>query len=158
MAETDVAYATAADVEKILDASIELPATGSRERDNLEAALLEATDAVIGYLEREFEGDATDAPDDLVPDDVPGAVRRVTARVALRGFLEDPSAPGAESEVNLMGPFSHTINWSKEAQARSLYLTQGEKDRIARFRVDFSSTAGHVAMFDTESCSYGYYA
>lgn len=111
--------------------------------------LEEATDTVIGYLEREFTGEPTDPdsdPPDLVPGDVPGAVRRVVARVALRALLADPANPGAESEVNLMGPFSHTINWSAEASARDFYLTKADELRLDRFKLGYTGAAGYAPM------------
>src|SRR5689334_8997517 len=100
------AYANQEDVEKILPEHEEVPEDAV---ERLETNLEEATDLVIGYLGREYTDDAIDG----VPGDVPGAVRRVTARVALRGFIDAPDNPGAEAETNLMGPFSHTINWSR---------------------------------------------
>jgi hypothetical protein len=128
-----VAYANLADIELILPPEEDMPDSGGRAESNLLTALEESTDLVIGYLDREFTEDDLDLDD--VPDDVPDAVRRVVARVALRGFLDEPSNPGAESEVELMGPFSHTLNWSKESQARSFYLTDSDKMRLDRFRL-----------------------
>lgn len=153
-----MAYANLDDVENILPPGEDLPTDPSREYNNLITALEEATDLVIGYLDREFT-DPDDDSDD-VPDDVPDAVRRVTARVAVRGFLDEPMNPGAESEVELMGPFSHTINWSKEAQARDFYLTDAEKLRLDRFRLFPASGAAHMPMIgacgDWSSPSYRY--
>jgi hypothetical protein len=139
-----VAYANVLDVESILPEDDE-EGVPDDARHRLETNLEEATDLVIGYLKREFSDD--DEDEDGVPDDVPPAVRRVVARVALRGFLDQPDNPGAESEVNLMGPFSHTINWSKEAQARDFYLTDAERMRLDRFRQSTASSVGHVPMY-----------
>lgn len=136
-----MAYANQEDVEKILPEDEEVP-EGAVER--LETVLEEATDLVVGYLEREYTGDDDD--NDEVPDDVPGAVRRVTARVALRAFVDEPANPGAESEVNLMGPFSHTINWMKDAQSRSLYLTDGEKLRLDKYVAGYTGGVTHMPM------------
>lgn len=144
-----MAYATLGDVGKILPEEVALPDPGSQGEDNLLAALEEATDTVIGYLGREYTGDPTDpggVPPDLVPEDVPGAVRRVVARVAMRLFMDDPFNPGAESEVNLMGPFSHTVNWSLEAQSRSPHLTAGEKLRLDPYRSTPVGRAMHFPM------------
>lgn len=133
-----MAYAELSDVEAILPPDEDMPDTpGTREYINLTTALDEATDLVIGYLEREY------LPEDMIPD----AVRRVVARVAMRAFIDSPDNPGAEAETNLMGPFSHTINWSKEAQARDFYLTDGEKLRLDRFKAGFLSGAGHMPMW-----------
>lgn len=146
-----MAYANLIDVEDALPAEEEMPVepsnpeNPSREYRNLVTALESATDLVIGYLKREYTG--TDEDDDGVPDDVPAAVRRTVARVAVRAFLVDPSAPGAESEVNLMGPFSHTINWSKEAQARDFYLTDSDQDILDRFVTAYDGGAAHYAMY-----------
>jgi hypothetical protein len=141
----DTPYASLTDVENILPPDEEMPEANSREQNNLLTAILEATDLVIGYLEREYTGEVEG--NDPVPDDVPGAVRRVVARVAMRSFTEEPFNPGAESEVNLMGPFSHTLNWSKEAQARSVWLSEGERTRLDRFKVGYSGKATHVPMY-----------
>jgi hypothetical protein len=146
----DTAYANLDDVENILPPDEEMPeepsnpANPSREYRNLSTALLEATDVVIGYLEREFSDE--DEDDDGVPDDVPPAVRRVVARVAMRNFIDEPWNPGAESEVNLMGPFSHTLNWSKEVQARDLFLTDFEKTRLDRFKLGYRGSVVHIPM------------
>lgn len=140
-----MAYATLDDVKKILPEDEDLPEEDSRGEGNLLAALDEATDLVIGFLHREYTGEPTDEPEDMVPDDVPGAVRRVVARVAMRGFMADVN-PGAESEVQLMGPFSHALNWSKEAQAGDFYLTNSDELRIERFAVGGSGGAGYAPM------------
>jgi hypothetical protein len=66
--------------------------------------------------------------------------------VTLRAFLDDAANPGAESEVNLMGPFSHTINWSKEAQARDFYLTDSDKLRLERYVAVQYSGAAYAPM------------
>lgn len=135
-----MAYANEEDVNAILpDGEDDVPPESS---DRLEVMLEEATDLVIAYLDREYDGDLIAG----VPDDVPGAVRRVTARVAMRTFLDDPWNPGAESEVNQMGPFSHTINWSKEVQARDLYLTNAEEQRLDRFKLGYKGAAAHMPM------------
>lgn len=135
-----MAYASVDDVVVILPPGEEVP---PEAEDRLLVNLEEATDLVVGYLDKEYTG--TLGSDD-VPEDVPDAVRRVVARIALRGFLDEPDNPGAESEVQLMGPFSHTINWSKEAQARDFYLTDAEKLRLDRFKLFPATGAAHVAM------------
>ncbi len=146
-----MAYATPDDVEAVLPPTEDMPDepsnpdAPSREWRNLTTALEEATDLVIGFLEREYTDDDDDG--DGVPDDVPGAVRRVVARVTLRAFLDEPYEPGAESEVNLMGPFSHTVNWSKESQSRSMWLTDGEKLRLGRYKQGYTGGAAHMAMY-----------
>lgn len=134
-----MAYANQEDVEKILPEDEEVPEDAV---ERLETLLEEATDLVIGYLGREYTGDLVLG----VPSDVPGPVRRVTARVALRAFVDTPDNPGAEAETNLMGPFSHTINWNREAQARDLYLTDGDRDRMRRYRLVSSTGAYHAPM------------
>ena len=136
-----MAYATQDDVEAILPEEEEVP---EEAEDRLAVNLEEATDLVIGFLG--FEYDAPDEDDDGVPDDVPPAVRRVVARVALRVFMVDPENPGAESEVNLMGPFSHTLNWSKAAQDGGLYLTDSDEARLERFVRGYSQAARHAPM------------
>lgn len=138
-----MAYANVDDVEAILTPETDMPVEPSREYTNLVTALEEATDLVIGYIEREYTGNRYEG----VPSDVPDAVRRVTARVAMRAFTETPENPGAEAETNLMGPFSHTINWSKEAQARDFYLTSSDKMRLDRFKVGYLNGAGHMPMW-----------
>lgn len=146
-----MAYAAPSDVEAILPPEEEMPPepsnpdAPSREWLNLTTALEEATDLVIGFLEREFTDDDEDG--DGVPDDVPPAVRRVVARVALRSFTDEPNQPGAESEVNLMGPFSHTVNWSKDAQTSSMWLTEGEKMRLERFKLGYTGGVAHMPMY-----------
>jgi hypothetical protein len=137
-----MAYATTEDVAAILPEDEEIPAEAyGRVEVNLE----EATDLVIGYLHREYTG--ADVDEDGVPDDVPDAVRRTVARVTMRVFLVDPSQPGAESEVNLMGPFSHTINWSKEAQSRDFYLTDSDEAILDRFVTAYNSGVAHFPMY-----------
>lgn len=144
-----MAYATLADVEKILPDSEDMPTEDSRDQHNLLAALEEATDLVIGFLKGEYTGDPTDEPGDMVPDDVPGAVRRVVARVAMRGFMSDNDNLGAESETQLMGPFSHALNWSREAQAGDFYLTNSDELRIERFIFGGAGGgAGHAPMYE----------
>ena len=142
-----MAYATIDDVNTILPEDEEVPVEAS---DRVQWNLEEATDLVIGYLETEIwpavPDGAEDEDEDGVHDDVPPAVRRVVARIAMRGFMADPSEPGAESEVNLMGPFSHAINWSKEAQARDFYLTDADRLRLDRFKVGYTGAAGHAPM------------
>ena len=127
-----MAYASPDDVDLILPVGEEIP---SEAGDLLETLLEEATDLVIGYLDREFD----DA-------EVPDAVRRVVARVALRMVIDEPTNPGSESEVELMGPFSHTINWAKDAQSRTAYLTDAEKLRLDRFKLFPATGAVHVPM------------
>jgi hypothetical protein len=127
-----MAYATTDDVEVLLPEGEEMPS----DTDQLEVMLESATDLVIAYLHREY-----------AVEDVPDAVRRTVARVALRAFLADPSQPGAESEVNLMGPFSHTVNWSKEAQARDLYLTTSDEAILDRFITAYNSGVAHFPMY-----------
>lgn len=145
-----MAYATTEDIEVILPEGEEIPESAS---DRLELNLEEATDLVIGYLEFEYTGDPGL---DGVPEDVPDAVRRVVARVAMRGFLDDPANPGAESEVNLMGPFSHTINWSKEFQSRDFYLTDADKMRLERYVRGYTGGVVHVPMYGY--CGTDWYA
>lgn len=145
-----MAYATIDDVRKILPEGEEIP---EGEEESVETVLEEATDLVIGYIEREYTGsggsdpDDPDEDDDGVPDDVPGAVRRVVARVTLRAFTDDPESPGAVVSTNLMGPFSHTLNWSKESIDRSVYLSAGEKLRLDRFKVGYTGGVAHVPMY-----------
>lgn len=136
-----MAYATLNDVSAILPDDEEID---DAEQERLLVNLDEATDLVISYLELEYEGD--DEDDDGVPDDVPPAVRRVVARVALRIFMADPINPGAEGEVSQMGPFSHTVNWSKEAQARDGFLTDADKLRLDRFKVGYTGKATAIPM------------
>lgn len=140
-----MAYAELSDVEAILPPDEVMPTEpGSREYMNLTTALEEATDLVIGYIEREY------GPEDLIPD----PVRRVVARVAMRSFIENPDNPGAEAETNLMGPFSHTINWSREAQARDFYLTESDKMRLERYKQGYFSGAVHMPMWGTHAQSW----
>jgi|694.fasta_scaffold26064_2 hypothetical protein len=139
-----MAYANVDDIEAILPPENDMPVDPSREYTNLITALEESTDLVIGYIEREYTANRYEG----VPSDVPDAVRRVTARVAMRAFTESPDNPGAEAETNLMGPFSHTINWSKEAQARDFYLTASDKMRLDRFKTGYVSGAVHIAMWN----------
>ena len=151
-----MAYANLEDVTAILPVGETVPPEATTL---VEVLLEEATDLVIGYLDRIWEGADEDADD--VPDDVPDAVRRVVARVTLRGFIDEPSNPGSESEVELMGPFSHTINWMKEAQARSAYLTDAEKLRLDRYRLFPATGATHTPMAGAcqewwnQDCIYG---
>lgn len=161
MAETDWPYANLDDIENILPPDEEMPSEPSnadaptREYRNLITAILEATDVVIAYLEREFaQVDPVDEDDDGVPDDVPLPVRRVVARVAMRNFIDEPWNPGAESEVNLMGPFSHTLNWSKEVQARDLFLTDMEKMRLDRFKLNYRGAVVNVPMGGAHGTSW----
>lgn len=137
-----MAYATPEDVEKILPEGEELP----DDTEGLEVMLEEATDLVIAFLEREYQ----------TPEDIPPAVTRVVARVAMRTFIDEPYNPGAEAEVNLMGPFSHTLNWSKEIQARSLYLTDMEKLRLERFKSGYTGAVTHMPM--AGACGTNWYA
>ena len=157
---TDLAYANFDDVDKILPPEEPLPDDeDSRDYKNLATALFEATDVVIGFLEREFgspDDPDYDEDEDGVPDDVPPAVRRVVARVAMRNFIDEPWNPGAESEVNLMGPFSHTLNWSKEVQARDLYLTDMEKMRLERFKIGYTGSVVNMPMGG--ACGTDWYA
>ena len=154
-----MAYATIADVEKILPEDVDRPEVDSRDEANLLAALDETTDLVIGYMEREYtggptdpEGDPPDIMPDLVPNDVPGAVRRVVARSAMRVFMDDPDNPGAESEISLMGPFNHTLNWSRDSQSRTPYLTGTEKLRLDRFKAGTRGQVGHFPMATARDC------
>lgn len=156
MANTDWPYANLDDVENILPEDEDMPLepsdpdSPSRDYMNLSTAILEATDVVIAYLEQETpwgSGDEdADEDGDGVPDDVPLPVRRVVARVAMRNFIDEPWNPGAESSVDLMGPFSHTLNWSKEVQARDLFLTDMEKMRLDRFKGGYSGSVVHLPM------------
>lgn len=144
-----MAWANIADVETILPEDETVPATG-HIRERLATNLEEATDLVRGYLERDYDsvGDdpAPDDDDDLVPDQVPGAVRRVVARVAMRGFLYEAENPGAAAETNAMGPYSHSINWSREAQAGDFYLTGSDESRLRKFRLTTPRAVGNVPM------------
>ena len=133
-----MAYANSDDVAGILPDDEEVPAEAE---ERLEINLEEATDLVIGFLGREY----TDELVDGVPGDVPGAVRRVVARVAMRGF-DEPDDPGAAGTTNAMGPFSHHINWSREAQARDFYLTDSDEIRLKRYRLISTRSAAHAPM------------
>lgn len=150
MADASTAYASLADVEAILPPDEDMPHepsnddAPSREYQNLKVGLLEATDLVIGHLGREYTGEVGE---DGVPVDVPPPVRRVVARVAMRAFTVSPDNPGAEAETQLMGPFSHTINWSKAAQDRDFYLTDSDEKRLERFCAASTSGAAHVPMY-----------
>ena|SRR6478735_9404652 len=148
-----MAYANTTDVEDVLPEDEELPEAGTRGDRNLRAALEEATDLVIGFLGRTFT-DVTDTDDDDVPDDVPGAVRRVVARVAMRCFIDEPSNPGAESETQLMGPFSYALNWSKESYSRSVYLTDADELRLKPYIRGNTGGARHAPMVGANEC-YG---
>ena len=148
-----MAYANIDDVVAILpDEEEEIP---SEAEDRVVVTLEEATDLVISYLGREYSGDADD---DGVPDDVPGAVRRVVARVALRGYLDTPSNPGAEAETHLMGPMSWSVNWSKLAQARDLYLTDSDKERLKRFQLSTPRGVYHAPMVGSGGHGWPWYA
>jgi hypothetical protein len=147
-----MAYATIDDVDKILPEDETIP-DDVRVQERLETNLEEATDLIIGFLERQYSGDDTDG--DGVPDDVPNPVRRVVARVAMRGFTDEPDNPGAEGEVSAMGPFSHTINWSKEAQARDFYLTDSDKLRLEPYRLGYTGGAAHAPM--SGACGTSWY-
>lgn len=136
-----MAYANVDDVNAILPEDEQVP---PEAEDRVLVNLEEATDLVISFMGREYTG--ADSDTDGVPEDVPGAVRRVVARVALRAFTDTPNNPGAEAETNLMGPFSHTINWSKEAQARDFYLTNSDEARLKRFQLASQRGAYHVPM------------
>jgi len=148
-----MAYATQADVEKILPDGETVP--GAAE-DKLATMLEEASDLIIGYLGFEYTG----TPDilDGVPDDVPGAVRRVAARVALRTFIDEPDEPGAASTRDLMGPFSHDINWSKESQDGSVYLSPGERMRLEPFLKGSIVGAAHYPMYGAGDLNQPFYA
>lgn len=154
------AWANIADVQTILPEDETVPASG-HVRERLARNLEEATDLVRAYIGHDYDftddDPAVEAPDadtDDVPDTVPGPVRRVVARVALRAFLDEPENPGAAAETNAMGPFSHSINWSRESQARDFYLTESDKDRLYDFRQSTPRAVGHVPMFGYSS-GYG---
>lgn len=145
-----MAWANIADVEKILPEDETVPTSG-HVRERLAINLEEATDLVRAHIEQDYDEVAPDAPApdedaDDVPDTVPGPVRRVVARVALRGFLDEPENPGAAGETNAMGPFSHHINWSKEAQARDFFLTESDELRLRRYRLSTPRGVGHAPM------------
>jgi hypothetical protein len=78
-----MAYASVEDVSLILPEGETVP---PEAEDQLNVYLQEATDLVEGYLERQYIELRTPTTT-LVPDDVPGPVRSVVARVAMRGFL-----------------------------------------------------------------------
>ena len=140
-----MAWASVADVQVILDEDEEpIPDTG-HVRERLARNLEEATDVVAAFLGRDY----TDADDDNdgVPDDVPGAVRRVVARVALRGFME-PASPGMQSETNTMGPFGYHVNWSKESVSGDFYLTDSDELRLGKYRLSSARGVGHVAAWN----------
>lgn len=142
----ELAWASVADVEAILDE--EDDAIPTDEADHilvrLKVNLLEATDVVSAYLDRDYGDD--DEDDDGVPDDVPPRVRRVVARVALRGFNDFPGQPGVEGTTSTMGPFATHLNWSKEAVAGDFYLTDADKLRLSKYRLGSTKQVGHVSM------------
>lgn len=136
-----MAWANVADVNKLLPPDEQIP---EEYEPQVKAVLEEATDLVIGHLDRGWSGQ----PDaDGIPADLPGAVRRVVARIALRAFEDEGDNPGAIQSTNLMGPFSHTVNWGKDAIDRSVYLSKGEEIRLAPYMAGgFSGGAGHFLM------------
>lgn len=153
-----MAYASIADINKILSTDESPlpspPGSGAEEQRivvNVQTVLEEATDLLVSVLHREYAGDEGD---DGVPDDVPGPVRRVCARMALRAFTEDDADAGAEATTSLMGPFSRTINWRAEAQDRSVYLSDTERERLEPFILNYQGGAAHYPMFDCESPFY----
>lgn len=160
-----MAYANIADINKILPADEDpLPLSLDEAEDeeqerivtNVQTVLEEATDLIVAILHREYVDPDEDI--DGVPDDVPGAVRRVCARMSLRAFSEDPEAAGAEATTNLMGPFSHTINWRKEAQDRSVYISDSERERLDPYILGYSGGAAHYAMYTAAAdASYPFY-
>lgn len=148
-----MAYANIEDVNAILPEDEHIP---DEAEDRVLVNLEEATDVVIGYLDRTYTGEDTDS--DGVPDDVPDTVRRVVARVTMRGFTDEPANPGAESEVELMGPFSHTINWNKLAQARDFYLTAADELKLDRFRLTSATGVAHMPMNGACGTTWAQYA
>ncbi|AHY84113.1 head-to-tail adaptor [Mycobacterium phage LittleLaf] len=138
-----MAWASVEDVRKILpDDEDDIPEEG-HVLELVEAYLEEATDVVSSYLGFEYEGEADE---DGVPDDVPPRVRRVVARVALRGFI-DPAPANAQSETSTMGPFAYHVNWSREATKGDFYLTDTDELRLKPFRRSRSRAAAHVPMW-----------
>lgn len=149
-----MAWASVDDVKVILDEDEEpIPETG-HVRERLQRNLEEATDVVQGFLGRDYTQEP-EPNDGGVPGDVPGAVRRVVARVAMRGFIETDSEPGVQSETNTMGPFGYHINWSKEAVSGDFYLSDSDELRLGPYRLRGGGTAGHVAAW---SGGGGFYA
>lgn len=138
-----MAWANIEDVEKILPEDEDPIPTAGHARDRLAEYLEEATDVVGAFLGREYDGEDEDS--DGVPDDVPLPVRRVVARVALRGFV-DPPPTGVQSETNAMGPFSYHVNWAREAMAGDFYLTDTDEMRLKKFRLGGARGAGHTPM------------
>lgn len=146
-----MAWANVDDVKVILDEDEEPIPDSGHVRERLQRNLEEATDVVQGYLGRDY----ADEPVDGVPGDVPGAVRRVVARVAMRGFMEVDASPGMQSETNTMGPFGYHVNWSKEAVSGDFYLTDSDELRLSRYRATTGRTPGHVAAWSGEAGFYG---
>ncbi len=139
-----MAWANAEDVRAILPEEEDDIPTSGHVLERLQVNLEEATDVVQPFLGRDYTGDDDD--DDGVPDDVPPAVRRVVARVALRGFSDDAAESGATGTTNTMGPFAYHINWSKEAQSGDFYLTDWDELRLKPFRLISTRAAGHAPM------------
>jgi hypothetical protein len=137
-------WASVDDVKAILHEDEEPIPDDGHVLERLEVNLLEATDVVSAHLEREY--DEPDDDNDGVPDDVPPAVRRVVARVALRGFMDSDAETGATGSTQAMGPFSYHVNWAKEAVAGDFYLTGNDELRLAKYRLGTARGAGHVPM------------
>jgi hypothetical protein len=129
-----MAYASQDDIESILDED-EKPIPADAE-DRLATNLEEATDTVAAYLGFRYADD----------EEIPGVVRRVTARVALRGFQDSPAA-GKQSETNTMGPFGYHVNWSKEATTGDFYLTDSDEMKLDPLRKVTPRMVGHVPMW-----------
>lgn len=111
--------ATTEDVDRLLDAPLE-----QEEVEHVELLIEEASDLVRAYTGKDFL------------EDVPGGVKRVTARMVVRTLAGgDSGAPvGMTSENQSAGVFSHSRSFEAGSTDGGVWLSRQDKIKLRRWK------------------------
>lgn len=111
-----MAFASQEDVVNALGRAL----TGA-EASTVDTLLAEASDLISGYL-------------GCVPDPVPDAVKRVTARMVARVFSQSQIAVGASQVQETAGPFSRSTSYPAGTSNGSPWLAAADKIVLRPYR------------------------
>lgn len=119
------AFAKAEDVKQALRRDL----TGS-EAASVATVIAEAQDLLVGYLGIDDDAYASEA-------DVPGAVRRICARMVARVFQQDDGRRiGTTQAQATAGPFSQGLSFIQGSTTGSPWLAASDKIALRPYRLN----------------------